>query len=379
MSASPAQNQPITLARPFFGEEENAAVRRVLASGWVVQGPEVAAFEQAVAAIHQMPHAVAVSSATAGLHLMYLALGIGPGDVVLIPSFAWPSAANMAARVGAIPFFVDVDPGTYNLTAATLQRGLQQVRERNLGRPRAVVVVHEFGLPAPMTELLDAANAEGLLVLEDAACALGAVHQGKPLGHFGRATVFSFHPRKSVSTGEGGVVVTREAALADAMRAERNHGQEIRDGRREFVSAGFNYRLTEIQAAIGIEQLKRLPGILETKRSLAKLYFAGLAGLRDLTLPVNSPEQTWQTFMVTLSSVALRDRVQAACKAAGIETGPGAVSGHTGALWNGQFTTPEDLCPVSTRLATCGLALPLHPQLTADDVQRVIAAVRQAV
>ena len=173
MSAQPN----IPLARPWFGAEEAAAVQRVLDSGWVVQGPEVAAFEVAVGALHQMPHAVAVSSATAGLHLMYLALGIGPGDVVLIPSFAWPSAANMAARAGAIPFFVDVDPRTANLTAETLKRGLQQVRERGLAKPRAVVVVHEFGLPAPMAEVLGIARAEDLMVLEDAACALGAHHQ----------------------------------------------------------------------------------------------------------------------------------------------------------------------------------------------------------
>jgi dTDP-4-amino-4,6-dideoxygalactose transaminase len=369
----------IALARPWFGEEEEAAVRRVLKSGWVVQGPEVAAFEQAVGAMHQLPHAVAVSSATAGLHLIYLALGIGPGDVVLVPSFAWPSAANMAVRAGAIPFFVDVDPATYNLTSATLKQGLQQVRERGLGRPRAVVVVHEFGLPAPMTELLAAAEAENLLVIEDAACALGAVHQGQPLGHFGRAAVFSFHPRKSVSTGEGGMVVTREPALAEAVRAARNHGQEMRNGRREFTGAGFNYRLTEIQAAIGLEQLKRFPVILAAKRKLAAGYRHELDGIEGLALPANRPEQTWQTFMITLDSVAARDRVQQCCQAKGIETGPGAVAGHTGVLWNGQFLRPHDLCPVSSRLATCGLALPLHAQLTDDDIRRVTSTVCEAM
>ena len=369
----------IPLANPWFGEEEVAAVRRVLGSGWVVQGPEVAGFEKAVAALHQLPHAVAVSSATAGLHLMYLALGIGPGDVVLIPSFAWPSAANMAARVGAIPFFVDVDPLTANLTAATLRRGLQQVRERKLGRACAVVVVHEFGLSAPMTEILEVARAEDLIVIEDAACALGASHQGKPLGHFGRAAVFSFHPRKSVSTGEGGMVVTSEPALAEAIRTLRNHGQEMREGRREFTSAGFNYRLTELQAAVGLAQLKRLSGIIEAKRSLASLYFAELEGRRGLSLPASHPEHTWQTFMITLDSVAERDRVQEACKASCIETGPGSVAGHLGAVWGRQFVEPEDLCPIATRLAMCGLALPLHPRLTDDEIRRVVATVRKAL
>lgn len=368
----------IPLARPWFGEEESEAVRQVLGSGWVVQGPEVAAFEKAVAGLHQMPHAVAVSSATAGLHLVYLALGMGPGDVVLIPSFAWPSAANMAARAGAIPFFVDVDPHTANLTGESLRRGLQQVRERKLGRARAVVVVHEFGLPAPMAEILEVARAEGLIVIEDAACALGANHQGKPLGHFGRAAVFSFHPRKSISTGEGGMVVTREPALAEAMRALRNHGQEMREGQREFTSAGFNYRLTELQAAIGRAQLKRLPGIIEAKKSLAALYFAELEGRRGLGLPVYDPEHTWQTFMITLDSAAERARVQEVCRVDGIETGPGSVAGHRGAVWGRQFVEPEDLCPMATRLAAFGLALPLHPRMTDDDIRRVVAAVRKA-
>lgn len=369
----------IPLARPWFGEEEVAAVRRVLDSGWVVQGPEVAAFEKAVGTLHQMPHAVAVSSATAGLHLMFLALGLGPGDVILIPSFAWPSAANMAARAGAIPFFVDVDPLTANLTGETLRRGLQKVRERGLGKPRAVVVVHEFGLPAPMTKILEVARAENLIVLEDAACALGAVHQGKPLGHFGRMTVFSFHPRKSVSTGEGGVVVTDEPALADAMRALRNHGQEMLEGRREFTNAGFNYRLTELQAAVGLAQLQRLPRILEAKKKLAARYLAELHGWRGLSLPSDSSEHTWQTFMITLDSPTERERVQAICKADGVEAGPGSVAGHCGAVWGSQFLEPIDLCPASTRLATCGLALPLHPRMTEDDVYRVVSALRKAL
>lgn len=369
----------IPLARPWFGEEEVAAVRRVLDSGWVVQGPEVAAFEKAVAELHRMPQAVAVSSATAGLHLMFLAAGLGPGDVVLIPSFAWPSAANMAARVGAIPFFVDVDPLTANMTSDTLKRGLQQVRERGLGKPRAVVVVHEFGLPAPMTEILEVARTENLIVLEDAACALGAWHERKPLGHFGRMAVFSFHPRKSVSTGEGGVVVTDDPNLADRLRTLRNHGQAIHDGRREFAETGFNYRLTELQAAIGLAQLRRLPAILEIKKRIAAFYLDKLGGERRLTLPIDHTEHTWQTFMVTLDSEAGRDRVQAFCKTEGIETGPGAVAGHRGVIWQRQFTEPEDVCPVSTRLAACGLALPLHPRLTDDDLGRVISTLRQAL
>jgi dTDP-4-amino-4,6-dideoxygalactose transaminase len=369
-------SEKLPLAKPWFGDEELVAVSRVLDSGWVVQGPEVAAFEQAVADLHELPHGVAVSSATAGLHLIYLALGIGPGDVVLVPSFAWPSAANMAARVGATPWFVDVDPLTCNLTAATLERSIAAARRQGLPEPRAVVAVHEFGLAAPMDEVNEIADREGLIVIEDAACALGARYANRPVGNFSRAAVFSFHPRKSITTGEGGVVVTRDEAVADAVRALRNHGQEVRDGQRQFTTAGFNYRLTEIQAAIGRVQLERLAEILSIRRRLATTYLTALEGTPGLALPAGIPEHTWQTFMVVLESPEIRERVQAACRAAGIEAGPGSVAGHSAPIWESRFTAPEDLCPVSTRLAECGLALPLHPRMTEADIQRVATTLR---
>ena len=369
----------IPFARPLFGEEEFAGVRRVLDSGLVAQGAEVAAFENAIGTLHRMPQAVAVSSATAGLHLLYVALGIGPGDVVLVPSFAWPSAANMAARVGAIPFFVDVDPVTANMTSEALLRAFRKVHESGLGKPRAVVVVHEFGLPAVMEEILAVARNANVIVIEDAACALGAKHKGNPVGCFGRAAVFSFHARQSITTGEGGMIVTKEPELADTLRALRNHGQITREGRLEFITAGFNYRLMELQAAIGLAQLKRLPGILETKKSLASLYFAELDGRRGLSLPPHHAEHTWQTFMITLESFDLRERVHEICKAAGIETGPGSMAAHSAAVWGNQFLKPQDLCPVATRLAACGLALPLHTHLTDDDMRRVVAAIKKAL
>lgn len=369
----------IPLAKPWFGEEELTAVGRVLESGWVVQGPEVAAFEQAVAELHEMPCGVAVSSATAGLHLIYLALGIGPGDVVMVPSFAWPSAANMAARVGVVPWFVDVDPHTYNLTAATLDRGISEARQLGLPKPRAVVAVHEFGLPAPMEEINEVAVREDLIVIEDAACALGARLDGTPVGHFSQAAVFSFHPRKSITTGEGGVVVTRQAALAETIRSLRNHGQQVRDEQRDFTSAGFNYRLTEIQAAIGRAQLERLRTILVARRQLVATYRRELSGVSGLALPPDAPDHTWQTFMVLLDSRALCERIQTACRTAGAEAGPGSVAGHRGAVWEARFTDPEDLCPNSTRLAACGLALPLHSQMTDGDVRRVAEAIREAL
>ncbi len=219
--------QRIPLSRPFFDEQEAEAVRRVLASGWVVQGPEVAAFEAAIAQLHQARHCVAVSSGTAALHVAYLALGIGPGDAVFIPSFAWPSAANMAKLVGATPVFVDVLPDTYNLDPEDLARRIEDCRQRGWGKPRAVVPVHEFGLAADMDAVLSVAARYSLEVIEDAACALGATYHGKPVGTLGKLGIFSFHPRKSITTGEGGAIVTNDDELAERCRQWRNHGQQL--------------------------------------------------------------------------------------------------------------------------------------------------------
>ncbi|RME90679.1 MAG: DegT/DnrJ/EryC1/StrS family aminotransferase, partial [Verrucomicrobia bacterium] len=371
-------NPQIPLARPWFGREEAEAVAEVLDSGWVVQGAKVRAFEEQVAALHELPEGVAVSSATAGLHLTMLALGIGPGDVVLTPSFAWPAAAHVAARSGAGVWFTDVDPVTANLTPVHAEAAFQAALQATGRRPRALVIVHEFGLPAPAADLAAWAREREVTVIEDAACALGARHRGRPVGHFGVAAVFSFHPRKSITTGEGGVVVTADRALADRLRELRNHGQAA-DGRREFVVAGLNYRLTEIQAAIGLVQLRRFPEIQEIRRRLAETYRGALADLPEIQLPPGDPEHTWQTFMVVFRDARVRAAVEAACHAAGIGAGPAAVAAHRAPEWNGRFLSPADHCPTASRLADCGLALPLHPQLRAEELDRVVQRIRTAL
>lgn len=262
----------IPLAKPCFDEAEVAAVRRVLASGWVVQGPEVEAFEALIAQMHEARHCVAVSSGTAALHVCYLAHDIGPGDAVFIPSFAWPSAANMATATGAQPVFVDVLPGTYNKDPEDLRRRIGECLEQGQAQPRAVVPVHEFGRPARMDLILPIADEFDLLVIEDAACALGATFQQRPVGTLGSVGIFSFHPRKAITTGEGGAIVTNNDDLAERCRMFRNQGQTVIDGRRDFEVASFNYRMTEIQAAIGSVQMDRFPDILAKRQELARAY-----------------------------------------------------------------------------------------------------------
>ena len=364
----------IPLARPWFDEREVEAVARVLERGWVVQGAEVAAFEKDVAALHSAEHAVAVSSGTAALHVAFLALGLGAGDAVFIPSFAWPSAANMAVSVGARPVFVDVLEDTYNLDPDDLHRCIQQCLQANWGKPTAVVAVHEFGLAADMDRISKIAADHGMLVVEDAACALGAKYKGKPVGTLGRLGIFSFHPRKAVTTGEGGIILARDGDLAEACSTWRNHGQTSGSGSREFVVAGMNYRLTEIQAAIGRVQLQRFPAILETRRTIAGRYLDALAGCPGLRLPAPDAEHTWQTFMVQLDDRIDRDGVIQALAEHGIGAGLGSVSGHCTQTYRDRYHYREEDLPVSRRLYRSGLALPLHPRLTEADQARVVRA-----
>ncbi len=356
------------LARPTFDDREVEAVRRVLASGWVVQGPEVAAFEKTIAAMHGAKHCVAVSSGTAALHLCYLALGLGPGDAVFIPSFAWPSAANMAIAVGARPVLVDVLPDTYNMDPADLRRRIQQCLSQNWGKPRLVVPVHEFGLAADLDAVLGIVREFDLQVIEDAACALGATYGRVPVGTFGCMGIFSFHPRKAVTTGEGGAIVTNDDSLADACRMWRNHGQTVLDGHRDFPEAGFNYRMTEFQAAIGQVQLAKFPAILARRRQIAGQYLAHLKDCPGIRLPATSSEHTWQTFMVVLDEHIKQQAVVEALAEEGIGAGPGSVAAHSQDVYGRTFGYQREHLPVSEQLASRGLALPLYLGLTDEQV-----------
>ncbi len=359
----------IPLARPDFDRREVEAVRRVLESGRVVQGPEVEAFEDAVARTHQARHCIAVSSGTAALHVCYLALGIGPGDALFVPGFAWPSAANMAMVAAARPVFVDVLPGTYNIDPANLRLQIERCLEHRWGKPRAVVPVHQFGLAADMTKVLRVAEEYDLQVVEDAACALGATYQGRPVGTFGTLGIFSFHPRKAVTTGEGGAIVTNDPGLAGRCRLWRNHGQHLRDGKRDFTVAGMNYRMTELQAAIGRVQLGKLPAMLNKRRELAARYRQKLSGCPRLLLPTPSTEHTWQTFMVVLDDGLDRGQLVDKLAACGVQAGPGSVAAHCTTVCRDRFGYKPDDLRQSLRLHEYGLALPLFSSMERPQVE----------
>ena len=357
----------IPLSRPYFDARELEAVRRVLESGWVVQGPEVEAFEAEIARLHQVRHCIAVSSGTAALHISYLAAEIGPGDALFIPSFAWPSAANMAKLVGAHPVFVDVLPDTYNIDPDDLERRIETCLNEGKHKPRVVVPVHEFGLAADMDKVLSVASRYSLEVIEDAACALGASCDGRPVGTFGKFGIFSFHPRKSITTGEGGAIVTDDADMADRCRGWRNHGQRLVGGQRDFILPGLNYRMTEIQAAIGRVQLTKFAGILQKRRSLAREYFERLQQCPGLRIPTDSAQHTWQTMMVVLADSADRTAIIQHLADEGIEVGPGSVAGHLGAHFQ-----PQLPLAVSEKLHRRGLALPLHAGLNVEQINAAV-------
>jgi perosamine synthetase len=369
----------IDLAKPSLDAEEEEAVHRVLRSGWLVQGPEVEAFEKDLARLHQVSHAIAVSSGTAALHVAALVLGIGPGQALFVPSFAWPSAPNTAARTGARVVFVDVLPGTYNLDPADLRRRLQECHRQKWGAPRLIVPVHQFGLAAEMDEVMAIASEFSTEVLEDAACALGATYRGSPVGRKGRLGVLSFHPRKAVTTGEGGAILTDDTDLAERCRQWRNHGQVLRDGKRDFVVSGLNYRLTDLQAAIGRVQLRKLPAILQRRRDLAARYRAGLDGIPGFALPQHAAEHTWQTYMAVVPQGRSRDRIQQELASRGIGAAPGSVAGHCLQVYKDTLGYREDNLPVSRLLQERGLALPLHARMTDEEADTVVRETRQVL
>jgi perosamine synthetase len=377
----------IPLARPELGEPEAEAARRVLLSGWVTQGPEVAAFEAEFAEAVRAPHACAVSNCTAALHLALLAVGVRPGDDVVTVSHSFIATANAIRYCGARPVFIDIDPATYNLDPARLEAAITP-------STRAVLVVHQMGMPADLPAVLEVARRHGLRVVEDAACAAGSEilwdggweRVGRPRGD---AACFSFHPRKLLTTGDGGMITTSDPALDAAVRRGRQHGMSVSDsarhGSREVVfesyeSVGFNYRMTDIQAAVGRRQLRRLPGLLEERRSLAAHYRELLSRL-DGVRPPAEPEwarSNWQSYCVRLPEGADQRAVMQSMLDAGVATRRGIMCAHREPAYATEpWAAPGGLSESEAAQDRC-ILLPLFPGLTAHDQEAVVEALGEA-
>ncbi len=307
----------IPLSAPDITEAEIEAVVAVLRSARLSLGPVTEQFEAAVAASASLPHAVAVSSGTAGLHLCIRALDIGEGDEVIVPSFTFIAAANAIRYERAVPVFVDIDPETLNIDPGKIEDAITP-------RTRALMVPHTFGLPADMDSILEIAERRGLQVIEDACEAIGAEHRGRKAGSMGHAGVFAFYPNKQITTGEGGVVVTRDAAVARRIRALRNQGRYPTDDWFQHTELGYNYRISEINCALGLAQLQRLEEILRKRAAVASGYNQRLTRSPDLSLPqlsLPAGRISWFVYVVRVALDLDRDAIVRDLIAAGIGCG----------------------------------------------------------
>jgi perosamine synthetase len=375
----------IPVARPWLGEEESAAARRAILSGWVTQGPEVAAFEREFAVLVGAAHACAVSSCTAALHLALKAVGVGPGDEVITASHSFIATANSVRYCGARPVFVDIDPATFNMDPALVEGALSPCT-------RAILCVHQMGMPCDLAAILAIARRHGLPVVEDAACAIGSEilcngtweRIGRPHGDI---ACFSFHPRKLLTTGDGGMLTTARADFDARFRLWRQHGMSAPDTARHasgdvifecYAEPGYNYRMTDIQAAVGREQLKRLPAMVERRRYLAARYDEGL---RDTGLGLPA-EPAWaranrQSYCVRLPEGRGQREVMRALLEAGIATRRGIMCAHREPAWPaGSWSAPGGLAE-SERARDRGLILPLYHQMTEAEQDRVMEALRR--
>jgi dTDP-4-amino-4,6-dideoxygalactose transaminase len=370
--------RPIPLAKPCFGREEEEALVEALRSGWVSQGPRVAEFEERFAAAVDAPEAVAMSSGTTALFLSLLALGIGPGDEVVVPSLSFIATANAVAHCGASPVFADVDPRTYNLDPACVEAALGP-------RTRAILVVHQLGLPADLDAIEAVARPRGLAVVEDAACALGSRLHGRPVGSSGRLCCFSFHPRKVLVTGEGGMITTGDRAVAERLRRLRHQGMSVSDLERhraarviteEYPEVGYNFRLSDLHAALGLAQLPKLPRFLARRRALAARYDEALASLEGVVTPFVPAgcEPNYQSYIVQLAGTERdrRDRLLGAMLRRGIATRRGLMAAHRERAHAGARIAGALPCTEAAEAQT--LVLPIFPDLSDEDQERTLRA-----
>jgi dTDP-4-amino-4,6-dideoxygalactose transaminase len=373
----------IPIAKPFLDEAEAMAAHDTILSGWITQGPKVQEFEEKFAAYTGSEYAVAVSNCTTGLHLAMLVAGIGPGDEVICPSMSYIATANCIVYCGATPVFAEINPLTYNLD-------IHDVKARITPKTKAILLVHQIGMPADIDAFTALAKERDLILIEDAACAAGSEYKGKRIGCHSDLVCFSFHPRKVISTGDGGMVTTSRADFAARMKLLRQHGMSITDRVRhgsskivfeDHLEVAYNYRLTDIQAAVGIKQLEKLDRIVEGRRNIARQYHQLLGDIDCIRLP-EEPQgciSNWQSYSIYLLNRAPIDRNELMQRMldAGVSTRRGIMTSHRETAYvkrNGIISLPvtEDACDRS-------IIIPLYVPMSDDDVNTVALTFRKCL
>ena len=374
----------ILIAAPFIGKEELAAVQGPLRRGWLTQGPCVGEFEKEFARLHGVRYAVATTSCTTALHLALVALGVGKGDEVIVPSFTWVATANVVEYTGATLFLCDVQKNTHNINPDNIEALITK-------RTKAIIPVHLFGLCADMKKINAVCRRRGIAVVEDAACAVGSSLDGIKAGAWGDIGCFSFHPRKIITTGEGGMCTTKDKRLYERMVALRNHGATIPEEYRhlgnkpylmpDFPYLGYNYRMTDLQAAVGVEQLKRLNILMAQRLRWAAWYRQQLSCLLWLkvTAPAKRYVHSYQSFVCYVDERRApmpRNQIMEYLYKAGISTRPGTIAVHMQDYYVRKYGFKNGDFPVSRDCAQFSLALPLHNRMTLGDYQYVVRTLK---
>lgn len=379
MKQKTGEIKKIPVTRPLFDRNEESALAQVIRSGWVTQGPKVAEFESLVANYVGSKYAVATTSATTSLFLSLYMLGIGRGDEVIVPSFSFIATANVIVHTGARPVFVDIDPKTYNLDPEKVAAAVTK-------KTKAIMAVDQVGLPCDLDSIHDIARKHRLFVVEDAACALGSEYKGRRIGSISELTCFSFHPRKLITTGDGGMITTNNKKLAERAKLLRHQGMGVSDVARhkatkiiheKYPEIGFNFRMSDLEAAVGVEQMRKLPKILAARKQLAERYNRAFAK-SELVVPPYVPKgyvHNWQTYVVRLkpNKKITRDYLMQKLLDAGIATRRGVMASHLEAPYRklvGRVSLPE-----TESAARETMLLPLYPQMTRDEQDYVIGKV----
>lgn len=376
-------SKTIPVARPWFSEVEEEILAETLRSGWVAQGPRVRAFEEAVARYVGAPYAIATNSCTSALQVALEILGVGPGDEVILPSFTFIATANVVVHRGARPVFVDINPRTYNLDPRAVEASVTE-------KTRAIIPVDQVGLPADLAAIHSIAQRKNLQVLEDAACALGSLYQGKKVGSISELNCFSFHPRKLITTGEGGMITTTRPEYAEAARTLVSHGASITDLARhqsskilfeEYRIAGYNYRMSDLQAAVGLAQMKKLDDILAKKRFLAERYNEAFGSMDELVPPFEPDgiRTNYQSYLLRVLPSAKKDRdtIMEALLQKGISTRRSIMAIHLEPAYRerfGNFRLPE-----TEKAFRETLIMPLYPQMTVEEQDYVIESLKETL